>query len=147
MNIKNKISIITDKMLLQTLSNHPVHILDTNGHFSPSALIPFCSFGKEFIGIKRKEFHFPVCDIFKPKLHYNQLCYETDLQELNDSNHKNLINQLEIGLTLTIDYNEERQLLNIKERNTGAKKESNGNHEKQFAVYLEAIGSLFYGCA
>ena len=130
---------ILDKMLLQTLNNHPVHILDNEGHFSPSSFIPFCSFGKEFIGNEINEFDIPVCNIFKPKLHYNQLCYETDLQELKDSNQ--LMNQLEIGLTLAIDYNEERQLVNIERKKRSGRKKyfNNENQDKQFAVYLETI--------
>ena len=131
-------------MQLQTLSNHPVHILDNKGHFSPSSLIPFCSFGNKFIGLKNNEFAIPVCNIFKPKLQYDQLCYETDLQELKDSNNENLMIQLEMGLTLAIDYNEERQLLNIKERNTSALNEYyiNENHDNPFSVYLNTISIL-----
>ena len=98
----------TDKKLLQTVSSHPVHILNNDKELSASSFIPFCSFGKTFIGTKIKEFELPVCDIFKPKRHYDQLCYETDLQRLKDS--QKLDNQLKIGLTLILDYNEERQL-------------------------------------
>ena len=47
---------------------------------------------------------------FQAKNHYDQLCYETDLQELKDNNTENLMKQLEIGLTLILDYNEERQI-------------------------------------
>ena len=52
----------------------------------------------------------PVCNIFKPKRQYDQLCYETDLQELKHNNNEVLMKQLEIGLTLILDYNEERQM-------------------------------------
>ena len=129
-------------MLLKTLRNHPVHILDKKGHFSPSSFIPFCSFGKEFIGIKNQYFDIPVCNIFKPKLHYDQLCYETDLQELKDSH--SLMNQLEMGLTLAIDYNEERQPLNIDGKNTIAIKEyyKKESQDNPFAVYLDTISIL-----
>ena len=76
-----------DKKFLQTTLNHPVHILNNKGDFSPSAFIPFCSFGDEFIGAKINGFDLPVCDIFKAKNVYDQICYETDLQKLksNDS--------------------------------------------------------------
>ena len=53
---------LTDKILLQTLSNHPVHILKNK--FSTSSFIPFCSFGKKFIGERDNEFYIPVCNIF-----------------------------------------------------------------------------------
>ena len=95
-------------MLLQTVNNHPVHILNNEGEMLPSSFIPICSFGKEFIGTKIDKFDVPVCNIFKPKPYFDQLCYETDLQRLKDS--QKLDNQLKIGLTLILDYNEERQL-------------------------------------
>ena len=76
-------------MLLKKVSNHPVHILEHNGDYSPSAFIPFCSFGEEFIGAKIDEFEIPVCNIFKAKNYLDQLCFEADLQELKDSNNKN----------------------------------------------------------
>ena len=99
-------------MLFQTVSNHPIHILNNKGELSPSSFLPFCSFGKGFIGIKRNEFKIPVCNIFKPKNYFDQICYETNLQELKDGNSNQLRKQLELGLTLVLDYNEERQAAN-----------------------------------
>ena len=99
---------ILDKKVLQTVSNHPVHILNNDGDLSPSSFIPFCSFGEEFIGTKIDEFNIPVCNIFKPKHYFNQLCYETDLQKLKDNNK--MEKQLERGFTLVLDYNEEREI-------------------------------------
>ena len=37
-----------DIRLLSKVSNHPVHMKDRNGSLSPSAFIPFCSFGGDF---------------------------------------------------------------------------------------------------
>ena len=99
-----------DKKLLQTVANHPVHILNKNEELSSSSFIPFCSFGEDLIGAKINGFEIAACNMFKPKIHNDQLCYETDLQELKDNNNKNLMKQLEIGLTLILDYNEERQI-------------------------------------
>ena len=131
---------LIDKTLLQTLSNHPVHILKNNREFSSSSFIPFCSFGKHFIGDKVDKFLIPVCNIFKPRNYFNQLCYEIDLQEIKDS--KNIKEQLELGLTLVLDYNEERQI----NRNAIP---TNVSHEiKAFynddgdsvSIYLDTIG-------
>ena len=97
-----------DKELLRTVSNHPVHILNEVGNFSPSSFIPFCYFGEEFIGAELKEFKIPVCNIFKPRNYIDQLCYETDLQEIKDN--QKIGKQLEMGLTLVLDYNEDRSL-------------------------------------
>ena len=57
----------------------------------------FCSFGDELIGSDIDGFDMKVCDIFKPKLFYDQLCYDTDLQEIKDRNSVNMMNQLELG--------------------------------------------------
>ena len=124
-----------DLMLLQSLSNHPIHILDFKGKFSPSSFIPFCSFGKEFIGIKTDKFHLPVCNIFKPKIFFDQLCYETDLQEMKASNKESLMNQLEMGLTLAIDYNEDRQVFD----------DHNKNYEQDnhFVLHFDTISINF----
>ena len=35
-----------DNIKGRLISNHPVHILDAEGHLSPSSLIPFCEFGE-----------------------------------------------------------------------------------------------------
>ena len=97
-------------MLLQTLNNHPVHILNNKGELSPSSFIPFCFFGENLIGSKVNQLDILACDIFKPKIHQDQFCYETDLQELKSSNDQILKEQLESGLTLVLDYNMERQI-------------------------------------
>ena len=135
----NEYSKFLDKMLLQTLNNHPVHILTKEGDFSPSSFIPFCSFGKEFIGTRTDEFDIPVCNISKPMIHLDQICYEMNLQEMKDSNDEILMNQLEWGLTLAMDYNEERQLLNTKMKGY-SKNEIQDNH---FTLYLDTISILF----
>ena len=132
--------VILDKQVLQTV-NHPVHILNINGEFSRSSFIPFCSFGYKLIGSKIDGFAMKVCNIFKPKLYYDQLCFETDLQELKDSD--NLMNQLELGLTLVVDYNEERQINsnNAKNVSTSEKEHSfNLNKDNSFTMYLDTIG-------
>ena len=92
------------------MSNHPVHILNDEGNYSPSSFIPFCSFGGQFIGSRVNSFDIPVCNIFKLRMHNDQFCYETDLAELKSSDDEILEEQLEMGLTLVLDYNEERQL-------------------------------------
>ena len=83
--------------------------------FSPSSFIPFCYFGDKFIGAKIQEFEIPVCNIFKPRNYLDQLCYETNLQDLKDS--QKIGKQLEMGLTLVLDYNEERQNYKNNEKN------------------------------
>ena len=101
---------LIDEKLLQTVNNHPVHILNNEGEFSPSSFIPFCVFGENYVGVKINEFDKPVCNIFKPRIYIDQLCFETDLHLLKDENEENVRKQLEFGLTLVLDFNEDRQM-------------------------------------
>ena len=133
-----------DKKLLQTTSNHPVHILNKNGDISTSSFIPFCSFGKDLIGAKMNGLDIPVCNIFKPKNHFDQICYETDLQKLKNNNKDTLIEQFEIGLTLILDYNEERQM-DIND--TSVEKSSLKTFPKDdssVSLYLNTIGRYVF---
>ena len=128
-------------MLLQRVNNHPVHILNNEGGLSPSSFIPFCSFGEEFIGTRINEFKIPVCNIFKPKPYFNQLCYETDLQELKD--REKIKEQLKFGLTLVLDYNEERQFKAAQEKESHHLIDSiYQNDVKSFALYIDTISNL-----
>ena len=128
---------------MQTESNHPVHILDMNGQVSRSSFIPFCSFGDKLIGSKIDGFDMKVCNIFKSKLHYDQLCFETDLQELKDKD--NLINQLELGLTLVLDYNKERQINQLNSKHGSILDEEfsyNTHNDNSLSMFLDTI-SIF----
>ena len=93
------------------VTNHPVHIIDDKGALSPSSFIPFCSFGDdmESLGTRIKGFDIPVCSSFQAKIKDDQLCYELDLQKLK--NITNIEYQLQSGLFLALDYNEDRQLI------------------------------------
>ena len=87
------------------VTNHPVHILNINETFSPSAFIPFCAFGEDMkaMGKEVDGFDHHVCNSFKAKIRNDQLCYE----EFKDKD--NIKEQIKSGLVLILDYNEERQ--------------------------------------
>ena len=124
------------------MSNHPAHILDTEGEFSPSSFIPFCSFGEEFIGANLSGFVIPVCNIFKPRNYLDQLCYETNLQNLKDSNIQKIGNQLEIGLTLILDYNEERQSYSFIPKNESQSMKAAYQNDNDVSIFLDTISLL-----
>ena len=127
--------------------NHPVHIQDTKGQFSRSSFIPFCSFGEDLslVGSVVQYFDFPVCRIFKPIIRNDQLCFESDLEQYKDYN--NLLLQLKMGLTLILDYNEDKQLnvfdedLNMNE--TTRKQLFNFQRDEQSAqIFLDTISNI-----
>ena len=124
-------------MLLHTVSNHPVHILNEKGSFSPSSFIPFCYFGDKSIGVSIQEFETPVCNVFRPRIYLNQLCYETNLQDLKDS--QKIGKQLEMGLTLVLDYNEERQYYNFMEQNASQTMNALETHDNGVSIFLDTI--------
>ena len=141
-----KLFSLTDKKLLQTVNNHPVHILNNEGGFSPSSFIPFCTFGEHFIGAKIKEISTPVCNIFKPRNYFDQLCYETNLQLLKDSKKENIRNQLELGLILALDFNEDRQI-NDRKLHKNVSDETitfYQNSGNSVSIYLDTISKYFW---
>ena len=91
------------------VTNHPVHIVDKNMNLSPSSFIPFCEFGGNMsaLGVKIEEFYVPVCNIFKARVLYDQLCYEVDVNEIISKPFT--AKDLKLGLVLLIDENWDRQ--------------------------------------
>ena len=77
---------------------------------SPSAFIPFCELGgnMSLMGIKIDQFDVPVCNSFKARTLNDQLCYELDVNKFIDKADMERVNK--IGLTMILDYNEERQI-------------------------------------
>ena len=75
-----------------------------------------------------------MCNIFKPKHYFDQLCYEINLQELKDSTK--IGNQLKMGLTLALDFNKERQLDNSNSKN----KDDDVN---SFSMFVDTISIHF----
>ena len=61
------------------------------------------------VGVKIDQFDDPVCKSFQAKIFNDQLCYEVDLN--NVSNKNNIENELKLGFSFIIDYNEDRQVI------------------------------------
>ena len=129
-------------MFLQAVSNHPVHILNKNHEVSPSSFIPFCSFGGNMnrVGTKISIFSIPVCKIFEPKNHNDQVCFEADLEKLKNDKIDNFLNSLQIGLVLLIDHNEDRQMYFPTESESEEKEEIfTYNRDNPALIYFDTI--------
>ena len=87
-----------------------MHIIKKDEEFSPSAFIPFCEFGgnMDAVGKKIDQFDITACNSFQPKITYNQLCYEIDLNRF--SKDDNIEKELNLGFVFIMDYNEDRQV-------------------------------------
>ena len=103
---------------LHRITNHPVHIFDEEDEISPSAFIPFCQFGKNLSAMGRETafYKFPVCNSFKAKIFFDQLCYEVDVNDILKRDSYN-IPELKLGLSLLVDTNFNRQYSLMKGRN------------------------------
>ena len=108
------------------MTNHPVHIQDENGVLSPTALIPFCQIGENFIGVKNKNFNVKVCNSFKAKIIKDELCHTFDPSKVHTFKDKE-----EISVTLYINYNEDRQVSTYRMGTADENK-----------VFVESIGKL-----
>ena len=61
------------------------------------------------VGVKIDNFRIPVCNSFQAKILNDQLCYEVDLKKFSDANH--VQEELKIGFSFLLDYNEDRQVI------------------------------------
>ena len=113
---------------------------------SPSAFIPFCELGGNMssVGEKIDNFSVPVCNIFQAKIRYHQLCYEVNLNRFTNRDH--IEEDLNKGLILLLDYNEDRQVKSEEVDDTVGSGLYNRrmiaqNKEGQHAnIYLNTIG-------
>ena len=129
------------------MSNHPPHIINEDGTLSPSAFIPFCEFGGNMsvMGVKIDQFNVPVCNSFKAIILNDQLCYEVDPNLF--INWREAEDQIKFGLSLAVDLNEDRQMLENETVEFGNLEQktftsSSENKKRDFSIHLETIGKL-----
>ena len=60
------------------------------------------------IGAKIDEFDVPVCNSFEARILNDQLCYGIDLDKF--SNKNDIEQEIKLGFTFIMDYNEDRQI-------------------------------------
>ena len=131
-------SILLEFKILSKITNHPVHVLEETGLQSPTALIPFCVFGGNIsvMGVKIDNFDIPFCNSFKTKIIQDQLCYSVD-----PNKYRNYLKANEkLGLTLFINYNEDREVLHENNYLNTSNKDAAG--EDNF-IQIETIGMKF----
>ena len=63
----------------------------------------------EIMGTKANGYDDYICSSFDPVVRNDQLCYEVDLEKYKDKD--NIEKQLDSGLVLILDYNEDRQII------------------------------------
>ena len=98
------------------------------------------------VGKEIDQFNITVCNSFQPKLTYDQLCYEIDLNRFSkkDNNEK----ELNLGFVFIMDYNEDRQVTFNKKQNRKNKRKFSSLTDRivQFqdvndaSIYLNTIG-------
>ena len=129
-----------DKLALREVTNHPVHIKNGKGKLSPSSFIPFCSFGQNMsvMGTHIDNFDVPVCNCFESVIHNDQLCYQVDLEKFKEPD--NIQKQLQYGLVLVLDENEDRQFItNKNDLNDRQKDVFSSDQEDDFQIHLDTL--------
>ena len=108
LEVQRKVDKIKDTFV-QSITTHPVHILNETGSFNPSALIPFCDLNgnMEVVGTFHSKFPIPVCSAFVKVILNNQVCYQIDVNKYRTGSD----DEMKKGLKLILDYNEDRQFL------------------------------------
>ena len=115
------------------------------GHLS----INFGRFGENLKKVSNEldDFRVPVCNIFKPKIVYKQLCYEVDLEKIRDKNDSS--SDLSSGFSFFIDLNEDREIkhkgdkknLDHDEYKSIVERMKKKDSHKQATIYLDTIGN------
>ena len=100
-------------------------------------------------GVKIYQFDIPVCNKFRATVLNDLLCYEVDPNDFKDSLH--LDRDRKIGLTLLLDYNEDRQV--IFERQTKSGKDDTiygqfiqSENEEKVLIHMNTIGNFLQSC-
>ena len=86
----------------------------------------------EIMGTKANGYDDYICSSFEPVVRNDQLCYEVDLEKYKDKD--NIEKQLDSGLVLILDYNEDRQIIDVK-------KSAKENRETA-SIYVETISTI-----
>ena len=140
---------LTDTEYIHRISNHPVHILDEHNIPSPSAFIPFCSFGGNMSVMQEYVPNFPnrVCNKFSPIVLEGRICYQVDVNEfMNQVDSKKLMTH---GLIFMMDYNEDRLGLDTNNDETSVDKDYGDMQKKddkkeKAMIYIETLGMHNY---
>ena len=127
--------LILETEALQKATNHPVHHINKDGEFSPTALIPFCEFGGKMsiMGVQIDKFDVHVCNSFRPKIIKDQLCYTVDPNKYKEY----LQPEDELGLTLFINYNEDRQISTLEHLNFSI---TDSSPSEEHFIIVDTIG-------
>ena len=93
------------------------------------------------MGIDNHNFDVPVCNSFQATIRNDQLCYKVDLNKFkNDSVIKK---QLELGLTMILDFNEDRQIHGnpfLKKIKNSKNIVYSSDQENTVKIHLDTIG-------
>ena len=135
----------TDTEYIQKVSNHPVHVVDSQHLLSPSASIPFCALGDDMniLGQSVPNFSIPTCNKFRPIMLEGQQCYQLDVDEFSTDMDRKQKSQ---GLVFMMDYNEDRAGLEAEGMNEVLNKkgliamQGNDARKNEAMIYIKTLG-------
>jgi hypothetical protein len=115
---------------------------------SPSAFIPYCSFGGNIstLGKRINNFNIPVCDKFRPTILDGQRCYQVDANEMRDIVDKDKIASQ--GIVLLLDYNLDRMVKygegDVLTIDNSSILEKNITNTNDAMIYIETLGNYYF---
>ena len=99
------------------------------------------------MGVKIDKFDIPVCNSFTERVLNDQLCYEVDPN--NFIQRKNILEGFKTGITLVLDYNEDREVSYGTQNGDGIKEDEEEDimdilvqtdSKQEALIYLNTIG-------
>ena len=78
------------------------------------------------MGEMTEEFDIPVCRSFRETIRQGQLCYQVDINSFKIGGRFSS-EQLQLGLTLILDYNEDRQIF------------QSSSNEEEHSIIIDSI--------
>ena len=99
------------------------------------------------MGVKIDKFDIPVCNSFTEGVLNNQLCYKVDPN--NFMQRKNIVEGFKAGITLVLDYNEDREVSYGTQNGDGIKEDEEEDimdilvqtdSKQEALIYLNTIG-------
>ena len=114
---------------------------------SPSALIPFCEYNGDMLAMGEyiENFDFPVCNKFRTTLLDGELCYQLDVNTIQNINATD-----QPSIVFLLDYNEDRQYNKLsgngdtlETKPTNMKNMAEKDAKKnQAMIYIETLGKI-----
>jgi hypothetical protein len=127
------------------VSVHPPHLLDSQGHPTPAALIPFCAYRGNLatLGEPVGGLEFPTCDKFQPTLLSGQLCYSLNISSVVSTEEKKTESGKKKGILFAVDLTDDRIYEGKEENKSGIYVyPDSSDDDNTFSVHINTLSRI-----